>query len=61
MAHYDLTHAAEEDLRGIWHYTHETWGAAQADTYLDRIKRCCEAIAPRFGHGGRLYWMNCGN
>ena len=45
MAHYDLTHAAEEDLRGIWHYTHETWGAAQADTYLDRIKLCCEAIA----------------
>ncbi|WP_110553803.1 type II toxin-antitoxin system RelE/ParE family toxin [Pseudaestuariivita atlantica] len=35
MARYDFTRAAEKDLRGIWRYTHETWGAAQADKYLD--------------------------
>ena len=45
MVHYDLTRAAEEDLRSIWRYTHETWGAAQADKYLDQIKGCCAAIA----------------
>jgi len=45
MARYDLTRAAEDDLRGIWHYTHETWGASQADKYLDQIQHCCEAIA----------------
>ncbi|MEX0281988.1 MAG: type II toxin-antitoxin system RelE/ParE family toxin [Arenibacterium sp.] len=45
MASFDLTRAAEEDLRGIWRYTFETWGPAQADTYLDQIEHCCEVIA----------------
>ena len=25
---------AKEDLKGIWHYTFNEWGEAQADTYL---------------------------
>ena len=37
MAAYDLTFGAEEDLRAIWVYTFETWGADQADKYLDQI------------------------
>ena len=45
MTGYDLTLAAEGDLRGIWQYTHETWGADQADRYLGRIEACFEAIA----------------
>ena len=49
MTSYDLTRAAEEDLRGIWDYSFETWGAAQADLYLDRIGACCESIG-----GGRV-------
>lgn len=28
---------AEEDLIGIWFYSFEQWGAAQADTYLDLL------------------------
>lgn len=45
MAGYDLTNAAEDDLRGIWTYTHETWGADQADRYLDQIEACFDAVA----------------
>ncbi len=45
MVGYDLTFAAEGDLRAIWTYTSETWGADQADRYLDQIEACCAAIA----------------
>lgn len=34
-----LTPKAESDLVGIWLYTCETWGAEQADEYLDQIER----------------------
>ena len=44
MAEYDLTLGAEDDLRAIWIYTFETWGADQADRYLDQIESCCHAI-----------------
>lgn len=44
MQPYDLTLAAEEDLRGIWRYTYETWGFDQAETYFDWIEACCEAV-----------------
>ena len=42
MPGYDLTLGAEEDLRAIWSYTYETWGAHQADRYLDQIEACSE-------------------
>jgi toxin ParE1/3/4 len=44
MRSYDLTLAAEADLRGIWRYTYETWGFDQAEMYFDRIEACCEAV-----------------
>lgn len=47
MASYDLTLAAEEDLRDIWRYTLETWGPEQADTYLDRLGDCLDKIGSR--------------
>ncbi|MFT5744447.1 MAG: toxin ParE1/3/4 [Paracoccaceae bacterium] len=47
MQSYDLTLAAEEDLRDIWRYTYETWGFEQAETYFDRIEACCEAVGDR--------------
>lgn len=47
MQSYDLTLAAEKDLRDIWRYTYETWGFEQAETYFDRIEACCEAIGDR--------------
>ncbi|MBW4985285.1 type II toxin-antitoxin system RelE/ParE family toxin [Mameliella sp. CS4] len=47
MAGYGLTLGAEEDLRAIWSYTFETWGADQADRYLSQIESCCDAIGTR--------------
>ncbi|MGM0743598.1 MAG: type II toxin-antitoxin system RelE/ParE family toxin [Pseudomonadota bacterium] len=47
MASYDLTLAAEEDLRDIWRYTLETWGPEQADTYLDQLGECLDEIGSR--------------
>lgn len=44
MKTYDLTLAAEDDLRNIWQYTYETWGLDQAEKYLDQVEACCEAI-----------------
>lgn len=35
MAEYRLTPAAERDLEAIWLYTHQQWGADQADHYTD--------------------------
>lgn len=51
MKSYELTLAAEEDLRGIWLYTYETWGLDRAETYFDRIEACCEAVG-----AGRARW-----
>jgi toxin ParE1/3/4 len=44
MQSYDLTLAAETDLRDIWRYTYKTWGPEQADKYFDQIEACCEAV-----------------
>lgn len=47
MPSYELTQAAEEDLRDIWRYTFETWGPGQADKYLDQLGDCFDAIGSR--------------
>ena len=47
MQSYDLTLAAETDLRNIWRYTYKTWGLEQADKYFDQIEACCEAVGDR--------------
>lgn len=44
MPSYDLTLAAETDLRDIWRYTYKTWGFDQAEKYFDQIEACCEAV-----------------
>lgn len=44
MRSYDLTLAAEEDMRGIWLYTYETWGVDQAEAYFNQIEACCESV-----------------
>jgi len=42
---------AESDLIGIWQYTFEQWGAAQADTYLDEVNSGITQLAdnPKIG------------
>ena len=47
MPSYDLTLAAEEDLRGVWRYTFKTWGPEQADKYLGQLGDCFDAIGSR--------------
>ena len=47
MQSYDLTLAAETDLRDIWRYTYKMWGPEQADKYFDQIEACCEAVGDR--------------
>lgn len=44
MPSYDLTLAAETDLRDIWRYTYKTWGFDQAEKYFDQIEACCETV-----------------
>jgi len=34
---YWISPAAERDLGDIWRYGHRTWGAAQADRYIDGL------------------------
>jgi len=47
MTGYQITLAAEDDLRGIWRYNFDTWGPEQADTYQDQLKNCFDAIRNR--------------
>ncbi|MFZ3581698.1 type II toxin-antitoxin system RelE/ParE family toxin [Loktanella sp. DJP18] len=54
MQFHDLTLAAEEDLRGIWRYTYETWGFKRAETYFDRIEACCEAVGRKHAQSKTL-------
>ncbi|MFT7678310.1 MAG: toxin ParE1/3/4 [Planctomycetota bacterium] len=55
-------HAAEEDLIGIWLYSHRNWGQAQADRYMNAIEAGMKVIlkAPDEGlnleHIRRGYW-----
>ncbi|MEM8577377.1 MAG: type II toxin-antitoxin system RelE/ParE family toxin [Pseudomonadota bacterium] len=44
MALYKLTTAADADLDQIWRYTNDTWGARQADIYLDKMFACLDRI-----------------
>ena len=57
MNTYDLTLAAEEDLRAIWRYTYETWGIEQAETYLEQITTCCESVGE--GRHARNHPVSC--
>ncbi|NJO32019.1 MAG: type II toxin-antitoxin system RelE/ParE family toxin [Sphingomonadales bacterium] len=47
MQSYDLTLAAEADLREIWRYSYKKWGLEQAEKYFDQIEACCDAVGDR--------------
>ena len=42
---FRLTPAAQADLASIWNYSAETWGIAQAESYIRDIKRACRNLA----------------
>ena len=45
MADFRLTPAALRDLEGIWRYTVQQWGVAQAERYLDTLNASFESLA----------------
>ncbi|PHQ98814.1 MAG: toxin, ParE-ParD toxin-antitoxin system [Marinosulfonomonas sp.] len=45
MIEIRLIEAAKADLIDVWSTTFETWGADQADTYLDDIDRALNGLA----------------
>lgn len=45
MTGYVLSPAAETDVNNIWDYTVETWGVAQAASYVGDIRDVCAALA----------------
>ena len=45
MAEYRLTPKAQRDLDGIFDYTVERWGLAQALRYTDLIEAACAKLA----------------
>lgn len=51
MARHRLTSAAKSDLIGIWNFTEDEWGTAQADFYLLGLEECVEllAVSPQVG------------
>lgn len=48
---YLLSPAARADLEQIWDYTHDRWGADQAEEYLRELQHAIERAAtnPRIG------------
>ncbi len=44
MTTYRMTPAAQADLGAIWDYTAQTWGAAQAESYVRAIVSTCDAL-----------------
>lgn len=49
--------AAEADLIGIWLYSFENWGEAQADRYLDAIEKTLKKIAVNPEGGEDRDWL----
>ncbi|MEZ2133054.1 MULTISPECIES: type II toxin-antitoxin system RelE/ParE family toxin [unclassified Sinorhizobium] len=47
MKGYVLSRAAAADLDNIWDYTFDTWGEAQADGYINDIRKACVALGSR--------------
>lgn len=44
MSNYRLTQDAKEDLREIYFYSLRTFGAGQADKYIDNMLNCLSLI-----------------
>lgn len=54
MSSVRFTPAAQADLEGIWEYTVDVWGLAQAERYVDDIQAACEGLVRRDRIGRRV-------
>ncbi|MGA3080499.1 MAG: type II toxin-antitoxin system RelE/ParE family toxin [Terracidiphilus sp.] len=60
MATLRFSRNAKADLLSIGAYTLETWGAAQAERYLDGLERCAKMLAANPLLGRRCDWIRPG-
>lgn len=50
MKRYDFTRSATEDMLGIWLYSKQQFGEAQANAYQHNLHACCARIAAGNAH-----------
>jgi toxin ParE1/3/4 len=55
-----LSRSAKSDLLSIGAYTLQTWGAAQAERYLDSLERCAKLLAGNPSLGRPCDWIRPG-
>jgi len=60
MADYILSGKADEDLAGIYRFSYERFGEAQADAYLTALEECFMALAknPALGRSADIIRKN---
>jgi len=51
MLKYQLSLAADDDMRNIWSYGADSWGADQADHYYQQLIEMMVHLADHPGHG----------
>ncbi|MDQ6967633.1 MAG: type II toxin-antitoxin system RelE/ParE family toxin [Mariprofundaceae bacterium] len=59
MPPYELTHHAEEDLKGIARYTLKQWGRKQSMHYAETLERCFLGISSGTVHSYRFSQRYC--
>lgn len=65
MADILYTQGALEDLDGIWHYSVNIWGEAQAADYIEKIEDCCikavsgDAASRNFHNLKHVHYIRC--
>jgi toxin ParE1/3/4 len=60
MATARFSRSAKADLLNIGAYTLETWGAAQAERYLDSLEQCTRLLAGNPALGRSCEWIRPG-
>lgn len=60
MATVEFSRSAKADLLSIGAYTLQTWGAAQAERYLDGLERCAKLLAGNPSLGRLCDWIRPG-
>jgi len=53
MPNIELSPRADEDIRGIWLYSAETWSIDRANTYVDALSHAIQTLAQRPERGRR--------
>lgn len=60
MAKVSFSHSAKADLLSISAYTLQTWGAVQAERYLNDLETCAKLLAANPSLGRPADWIRPG-